>query len=332
MAVALRSLAFRREREATWNELEELLERAGKRGVRSLSAEQLARLPHLYRATLSSLSVARAISLDKNLIAYLESLAGRAYFSVYGTREKLWRQVVDFVRWRFPVEVRRAAGAIALAAIVMLAGAVSAFALVAANRDNFYAFVDPAYAQGRDPAASTSELRQVLYDEGDAESALSTFAAFLFTHNARIGIAAFALGFAAGLPVFVLLFLNGLTLGAFAALYHSRGLALDLWGWLLPHGVTELLAVVLCGGAGLVLAGSVVFPGRHTRLENLGLRGRRAAMIVLGAVGLFLVAGLIEGFFRQLVHDVPIRYAVAGGSAIFWIAYLGFAGRGRERS
>lgn len=330
MAVVLRSLAFRREREATWTELEELVARAAKSGVRKLSAEELARLPHLYRATLSSLSVARAISLDRNLVEYLESLAARAYFCVYGTRERLWRVVVDFVRRRFPDEVRRAAGPLLLAAAFTIAGLACAFALTLADPDQFYAFVDPSYAEGRDPSASTADLRGALYDESTPEAALSTFAAFLFTHNARIGMLAFALGFAAGLPVFILLFMNGLTMGAFAALYHARGLSAELWAWLLPHGVTELLAVTLCGGAGLVLAGSLVFPGRHTRLENLGLRGRRAAQIVIGAVALFFIAGLIEGFFRQLVHSVPIRYAVAGATALVWIAYFTLAGRRRR--
>jgi hypothetical protein len=66
MAVALRSVQFRREREASWRELEMLVDKAGKKGLRGLGADELTRLPHLYRATLSSLSVARAISLDKN--------------------------------------------------------------------------------------------------------------------------------------------------------------------------------------------------------------------------------------------------------------------------
>ena len=70
------------------------------------------------------------------------------------------------------------------------------------------------------------------------------------------------------IPVFYLLFSNGVMLGAMSALYHSRGMALDWWGWILPHGVTELLAIVLCGAAGLVQGQAVVFPGRRTRLPG----------------------------------------------------------------
>ena len=331
-ATVLKSFEFRREREAIWRELDELVTRVEKRGIRSLSAGQLSRLPLLYRATISSLSVARSISLDRNVLSYLESLAARAYFCVYGTRRQLRTVIGDFVTWRFPSLVRRFWGPIGLAALLLLLGVLAGHLLTLGDETRFYSFVDPNMAQGRGPASSTSELRAVLYDDsGGIASALGTFATFLFTHNARIGIMAFALGFAAGLPVFFLMFTNGLLLGAFAALYQSRGLGVDFWGWVLPHGVTELLAVILCGGAGLVLARSLVFPGRYQRLRNLARHGREAGLVVVGAVGMFFIAGLIEGIFRQTVTSVAIRYAVAAGSALFWLTYLSLAGRRRDR-
>jgi uncharacterized membrane protein SpoIIM required for sporulation len=111
-------------------------------------------------------------------------------------------------------------------------------------------------------------------------------------------------------------------LGAFAGLYLDRGLGLEFWAWILPHGITELLAVVLCGAAGLVLADALLFPGRHSRRTNLALRGRDAGVIVIGAVLMFFAAGLVEGVFRQVVHDPASRLLVAAASAVFWTAYL----------
>ena len=210
-------------------------------------------------------------------------------------------------------------------------GAVTAFFITLDNQERFYTFIAEDYAQGRGPSSSTSELKAGLYDEHDMSDGLATFAASLFTHNAKIGIMAFALGLAIGLPVFLLMFINGLVLGAFAALFHARGLSVDLWGWLLPHGITELGAVVICGGLGLALAQSLVFPGRATRLHNLARRGRVAGMVMVGAVLMFFVAGLIEGLFRQLVTDTGIRYVVAASTAVLWALYFGFVGRGRER-
>jgi len=331
--LVLRSLEFRREREASWHQLEGLLSRVERRGIRSLSAAELTRLPVLYRATLSSLSVARSISLDQNVVAYLESLAGRAYFVVYGTKRHLRESLATFFLYQLPVAVRRSKWLLAASFAFMLLGTVTAFMMVRSEPDLYYSLVSEDYSQGRSPASSTSELRQVLHGGGQEHRSdeLGAFASFLFTHNAKIGMVAFAVGFALGVPTIFLLFVNGLILGAFAALYHSRSLSMELWGWLLPHGVTELTAVALCGAAGLMLAQCIVFPGRHTRLENLAIRGRVAGQIVLGAVVMFLIAGLIEGIFRQLVHDIGVRYGVAALSLVCWVLYFALVGRRRQR-
>ncbi len=82
----LKSFVFRKEREAGWRELEGLISKAQSRGLSALDAEELYRLPILYRGALSSLAVARSISLDKNLLEYLEGLAKRAYVYVYGVK------------------------------------------------------------------------------------------------------------------------------------------------------------------------------------------------------------------------------------------------------
>ncbi|MCG8425476.1 MAG: stage II sporulation protein M [Proteobacteria bacterium] len=328
--ITLKSYEFRREREPTWLALEALVERAQKSGFHSLSADELARLPHLYRATLSSLSVARSISLDRNVVEYLESLAGRAYFFVYGTRSHARDVLAEFVLYRFPAGIRRFKWHIGLAALFVIVGALTAFFITLDNQERFYTFVAEEYAQGRGPSSSTSELRAVLYSEHSPGDALATFAASLFTHNAKIGIVSFSLGVVIGLPVFLLMFINGLVLGAFAALHHARGLSADLWGWLLPHGVTELGAMVICGGLGLALAQALIFPGRSTRLRNLAQCGRQAGVVVVGAVIMFFIAGLIEGIFRQLVTDIAIRYAVAVITAVAWSLYFGLVGRSRD--
>lgn len=323
----MKSVEFRREREATWVELEALVARCEAHGLRALTAGELSRLPVLYRATLSALSVARAISLDRNVVAYLESLAARAYVCVYGAKRPPFAAVGAFLGWRFPSMVRARRRHVALSAALLVLGVAAGLVLTLQDPARFYALVDEGYAQGRTPAATTEELREALYDHEHPADALSAFAMYLFTHNAKIGMLCAALGFAAGAPVVLLLFSNGLLLGAFAALYQQRSLGLEFWAWVLPHGVTELLAVVLCGAAGLSVGEALLYPGRHTRLHNLGRRGREAGVVVLGAVLMLLFAGLVEGVFRQTVHSVEIRLLVAALTALGWTAYFTSAGR-----
>ncbi len=96
--------------------------------------------------------------------------------------------------------------------------------------------------------------------------------------------------------------------------------------------MTELTAVCLCGAAGLVLGHSLVFPGSHSRLDNLAREGRRAVLLAVGAMAMLVVAGGIEGIFRQLVQEPSVRWLVADSSLLFWIGYFLFAGRQGERS
>ena len=324
----LKSFEFRREREASWRELEALIERARTAGLRHLDPAELHRLPVLYRGVLSSLSVARAISLDRNLVSYLEALAARSYLLVYGAKRNYVSAVVDFFSHRFPAQVWRLRHGVGLAIVLMALGTLCGYTLTARDGDLFFSLVSEEMAQGRSPLSSREELLEVLKSGSDGGGRLSLFASFLFSHNARIGMLCFALGFAAGVPVALLLFANGLILGAFAAIHHQHDLSVEFWAWVLPHGVTELLAVCVCGGAGFALGHAAIFPGRFSRLTNLALRGREAAAVVLGAVAMFFAAALLEGYFRQLVHHELPRLSMVLATGVFWWWY--FTGLGRQ--
>lgn len=325
----LKSAQFRKEREQAWRELEGLLARVEESGLKSLSAEDLNRLPVLYRSAASSLAVATAISLDKNLLDYLTALVARGYICVYGAKRRVGDAVARFFRVDFPWVVRRYLAFVAVSLVLVVLGVVTGYQQTLADPERYYSFVGEGMAQGRNPEATTKELREVLYHRGDGD--LPVFASFLFTHNSKVGMLCFALGFVAGVPVVYLLFSTGLMLGAMVALYTSRGLGAEFWAWVLPHGVTEIGALCLCGAAGMVLGISLVFPGRHTRLRNLALHGREVALLAFGAVAMFLIAGLIEGFFRQLVQDVTVRWLLAALTLAFWIGYFSMVGRDHGR-
>lgn len=318
----LKSHRFREEREADWRRLETLLAKVEKGGAAKLKRTELLEMPVLYQQALSSLSVARSISLDQSLVEYLESLCTRAYFFVYGTRTRLGERVLGFFRHDWPAAVRGLWRETLVSAAIMVVGAVVAFILVGQDPDWFYGFIPAELAGGRDPTASAASLRGTLYDEASLRDGLGVMAAFLFTHNSQVAIFAFALGFALCLPTAGLMVYNGCMLGAFLALFASHGLALEAGGWLMIHGVTELFAITLAGAAGFSIGWSVAFPGERTRVDAAAHAGRRAAMVMGGVVVMLFVAGLLEGFGRQLIRNDLARYAVAAATGLFWAGYF----------
>ena len=321
----LKSTRFREEREQGWRKLESLLAKVEKGTAASLSDDDLLAIPVLYRAALSSLSVARTISLDRGLLEYLESLCARAYFVVYGVRATIWSSLARFFLDDWPAAARALWKETAVSGALMILGVLVGYGLVSTQPEWFDALMPPALAQGRDPSASIATLKQTLYHHETKD--LSFFAAFLFTHNAGVALMAFALGFAFGLPTAFLVVTNGFTLGAFVALFASRGLGFQVGGWLGIHGVTELLAVTLSGAAGFHIGWAVAFPGERGRLDAAAAHGKRAGALMGGVLVMLAVAGCLEGLGRQLIQDDRARYAIAGATALLWPLYL-YAFRG----
>ncbi|MBW0005394.1 MAG: stage II sporulation protein M [Hyphomicrobiales bacterium] len=331
--LVLRSAEFRKGREPGWRELDALLSRAEKRGVASLSTVELERLPLLYRGALSSLSVARSIALDRNLLRYLENLALRGYLTVYGPQTGILASLAEFLRRGFPAAVRNARWHVVVATLAILVGVGAGYMLVAGDEDWFSSLVPAGVTGGRGPSSTAAELRQdeIFAPWPGFTRSFVVFANSLFRHNATIGILTFGLGLAFGVPTLLLLVYQGLVFGAFLALHERHGLILDFMGWVSIHGVTEFLAIILCGAGGLLVAEKIVFPGRISRLQNLAKNGRGAATMAAGAVLLFFVAGLIEGGFRQMVDTTMGRFAFAAVTGLGWFAYF-LSGHGKTNA
>ena len=324
--LTLKSHRFRAEREADWRRLEALLAKAESGRARRLGDDELLEIPVLYRAALSSLSVARATSLDANLIDYLEGLATRAYFFVYGARTNLVERLRRFFRHDWPTAARALWRETLAAAAILLLAAIAGYILVA-NDPDWYASIMGGVSQGRDPTASTAFLRKILYDD-HAGQGLTAFATFLFVHNTQVSILAFALGFAFCLPTALLVAQNGLTLGAILALYASRGLTVNLGGWLIIHGATELFASVLAAAAGFRIGWAVIFPGGQTRLDAARAATGVAGAVMAGVVVMLIIAGILEGVGRQLITWDVARYVIGGGMLTLWLAYFYLPRRG----
>ena len=324
MTDLLKSYRFREERQGDWRRLDLILTRAENDGVKNLTDEQMLALPRLYRQAVSSLSVARSISLDQNVISYLESLCTRAYFFVYGARTTLGERMMQFLRRDWPAAVSQSVWTTLLAAFFFFGGWALAFFLCLQDMEWFWTFHGQNFFDGRNPDATVEYLRSTIYtDEGTTgDGELTAFSSFLFNNNAQIALFAFALGFAFGIPTAWLLVYNGVMIGSLYAVFWDKGLGYEFTGWLMIHGVTELFAIVLAGAAGFTIGGAVAFPGGRSRLASARAAGQKAATTAMGCVLMLIIAALLEGFGRQLINSDTVRYAVAASTLVVWLVYF----------
>jgi uncharacterized membrane protein SpoIIM required for sporulation len=129
------------------------------------------------------------------------------------------------------------------------------------------------------------------------------------THNTKVSIFALALGMTWGVGTMILLFYNGVILGAVAVDYIRAGQTKFLLGWLMPHGVVEIPAILIAGQAGLVLALALVGWGKRIPLAARLRAVSRDIVTLIFGVGLLLVwAGIVEAFLSQY-HEPIIPYA-----------------------
>ncbi|RIV85116.1 stage II sporulation protein M [Aurantiacibacter zhengii] len=329
-AASLRSDRFRLEREVDWKRLDQIVTALEKNSPRRISDKDLLELPVLYRKAASSLAVARETSLDAATLAYLESLVRRAWFQVYGPRIGLFGWLRRFLGGGWSAAVRAIWLDICIALAVMVAGTIVGWLLVDQDERWYYSLVPGAMADGRAPGADPDMLRETL---GTAENAdgLGVFAAYLFSNNTGVCIMAFALGFAFGVPTLLLLVYNLSLLGAMVWVFQEAGLGLDFAAWLSVHGTTELGAIMLAGAAGLHVGRTMAFPGDRSILAAMQSAGVRAAQVMAGCTIMLIVAGLLEGYARQLVGDTPSRLAIGGTMLTLWIVYFAAMPAPRER-
>lgn len=304
-----------------WEELESLVARARKWSS-ALTAEERERLDVLYRRTTVHLARVSTRSNDQALVEYLNRLTAAAHSVIYlPPRESLLRRIGTFATDGFGRAIARSWRPQLLSLVLVVSGALLGY--FAATSDPVLAHALWPTGDERQPGSTTEQLLHHLRqgrDDGDGQKFL--FASFLFQHNLKVGLLAMATGVLASVPTVFLMIFNGMLLGVFAAIHHQAGIRSEMWAWILPHGVTEIGAIVLCGGVGLMLGQAVVRPGMLSRTQSLRLAGREAARICVGVAGMLVLAAIIESYVRQSHWSTTTRLVFAAATGVFWVAYI----------
>ncbi len=300
-------------REPDWQEAKQLLEWVETQGLSSLSGTQIQRLASLYRSLCADLSRAKTFNVGPTLVRELQQLTTRAYNQIYqGSRHQEWQRIIEFYRWQFPLVVQQTWGYTAIALGVFSLGGLIAW---------WYSWQDPSFLVLVVPEGLIHQVRDqgqlwmgsILGNEPLASSGI-------MVNNMSVAFRMVGGAITAGLFTLYALFTNGLLLGAIAALVSQNHLAFPFWAFVFPHGALELPAIFLAGGAGLLIAQGLLFPGNYRRLDALKQRGYQAAQLVFGIVPLLFIAGLIEGFISpNPIFPEPLRY----GLGITFLILLG---------
>jgi uncharacterized membrane protein SpoIIM required for sporulation len=316
----------------SWKELEKTLDRLEAEPNLQLRLEEVQRFHELYERSAASLAKLTTFSSEPETHRYLESLVARAYGEIHETRQKQRRFFpLKWILQTFPQTFRRRFGAFALAVAITLAGCAFGGMATVFDPDSRHVTMPFGHDDLRPSQRVAQEEKQKI-DQLDGQK--SVFSAMLITHNIRVSIFALALGMTYALGTILLLFYNGVVLGAIAVDYIADGQTTFLLGWLMPHGVIEIPAILVAGQAGLVLAMGLIGWGTRAPLGTRLREVSRDVMTLSIGFALMLVwAGFVEAFLSQY-HEpvVPYNAKIAFGTieAALLCLYLARSGRPKE--
>ena len=291
-----------------WSELEDLLNRLEADSAARLSLAQAQRFHELYERTAADLARLTTCCSEPESRRFLESLVARAYAEIHETREKQRRFLP--LQWFFqtwPRSFRKHIGAFYLSLAVTLAGCAFGGLAIAFDPDAKPVLMPFSHLL-EDPAKRVADEEKAVADRLQGHK--TGFSAELMTHNTRVSIFTLALGMTWGIGTIIMLFYNGVILGAVAVDYIRAGQTKFLLGWLMPHGVVEIPAILIAGQAGLLLAFALIGRGSRTPMRaRLREISSDLTTLIFGVALMLVWAGFIEAFLSQY-HEPVIPYSV----------------------
>lgn len=299
---------FIKEERPYWTELGGILDRMERDSAYTLDFKGIKRFHYLYQRSSADLAKIMNFSAEQEIRVYLESLVGRAFAEIHETRKKSGRfNPFNWFFHTFPVAFRRQITAFWISLIIISVGTVFGIGAIIVDKDAKEVLMPFSHLMG-DPTDRVVKEESVKDDRLAGHK--STFSSQLITNNTKVSIFAMGLGMTWGIGTIILLFSNGVMLGAIIADYVIAGQTKFLAGWLLPHGSIEIPAIILAGQAGLMLAGALIGWGKPVSLK-VRLRSISADLVTLiCGVSLLLVwAGFVEAFLSQY-HEPLIPYPV----------------------
>lgn len=297
--------------------------------MKSLSNDDVLLFGHLYRRVTSALSTARSQDINDSHIEYLNQLAARSYGYIYVAETKGWPSIPNFFKNEFPQSFRRNLLFIMIAFFITIAGGLFAFGVVRHDLGK----ADVVLGPGAGEHLGSISDRHTGHKNWMPEEERPIMSSMIMQNNIRVAAVAFATGILAGIGTFLMLFYNGLMLGVVGALIAAHGgeVQMGFWSFVAPHGVIELTAIFVAGGAGLMLGWAVLNPGEYSRRDAVKLAGREATKLMIGVAAMLVVAGVIEGFFSPSMTPDRVKLIVAAMIGTSEYYYLFMSGRGSEK-
>ena len=263
------------------------------------------------------LSYARTFYPQANVTRYLNGLAAQMHRGLMQNKREERGRFVSFWAYELPTLFYNSQRTLAVSAVFFFAACLIGW-VSALNDSTFVRLI-----LGDDYVNMTLDnikKGNPLGVYGSSDQASMFFQITL--NNIGVSLRAFAMGIVASVGTLVMLFYNGVMLGAFQAFFYERGLLAESFLKIWIHGTLEISAIVIAGAAGLTLGNGLLFPGTLPRMESFKRGAKQGLKIAVGLVPIFITAGFLESFVTRLTLPPAVSLLIIGASAAFIVWYF----------
>jgi uncharacterized membrane protein SpoIIM required for sporulation len=263
------------------------------------------------------LSYARTFYPGSTVLRYLNGLTSQTHGKLYSNRREDTGRIRNFWLYELPYVFFKARFYL-LYAFLFFFAAFLIGALSAAHDETFVRLIlGDSYVNETLENIKAGDPLAIYKSQSSADMFMA-----ITVNNIRVSFMAFALGVFFSVGTLYILIQNAIMLGAFQYFFYQKGLlaasVLKIW----IHGTLEISAIVIAGGAGLVMGHSLLFPGTFSRLESFKSGAKEGVKMVIGLVPVFILAGFLESFVTRLTLPIWASTGIIGISAAFIIWYF----------
>ena len=257
-------------------------------------------LSNLYIDITDDLAYSQTHYQRRTVRVYLNQLAQNVFIGVNKYKKDSFKTLLRQVTTEIPIEIYRARKTLLTALIAFLIYAGIGVVSTIINPDF------PRVVMGDDYVEMTiSNIEEGnplgVYQSMDQMSMFIR----ITTNNLMVAFLTFFVGLLFTLGTHLMLFSNGVMLGAFQYYFYTKGLLITSFLGIWIHGAFEISAIVIAGGAGITIGNGWLFPGTFTRFQSLKLAMRRGVRIMLLLVPFIIMAGFLESYVTRHYNTLP---------------------------
>jgi uncharacterized membrane protein SpoIIM required for sporulation len=284
VSLIMRETLFIKKNKARWESLD---------ASRSNDPDELC---NSYNQVVDDLAYAQTFYPRSHTRRYLNERAVNFYNRIYSKRKEKITAVFRFFDTELPLAIRYSHKQLLYAFLFFMVFALIGVLSAAHERDFLEVILGKGYV---DMTIDNIQKGDPFGVYKDTSYLLMFFR--IAMNNIFIAIVmVYATGLGLGIFTVYNLMTNGIMLGAFQYFFFAHGLGwqsiLVIW----IHGVLEISALVIAGGAGLALGNSLLFPGTLKRVDSLKRAAARSAPILFITVMMLLAAAWLESYVTHL--------------------------------